>query len=158
MASISGGFQMTRFVKFVGGCAVAAAMAFGAPVVAQAAEEKGAIDYRQHIMKALDAQTAAIGMIVSTQIPEDNLVKHAEMIALLAKQASKSFEANVAGGESKPEVWSNAADFKKRMDDFVAKTELMAQSAKTGGMPVVMEQMVDALTCKGCHDEYRIKK
>lgn len=148
---------MNRLVKFVGGVAVVAVMAVSAPMVAQA-DDKDVIDYRQHIMKALDAQTAAIGMIVSTQIPDANLVAHAEGIALAAKAAKKSFEAKVAGGESKPEIWANYADFSKRMDDFVAKTEKMAQDAKTGGIPVVMEQMVDALTCKGCHDVYRNKK
>jgi cytochrome c556 len=143
-------------VKFFGGIAVVAAMTV-APMVAHA-DDKDVIDYRQHIMKALDAQTAAIGMIVSTQIPEDNLVQHAEAIAMIAKTAKKSFEAKVVGGEAKPEIWANWADFSKRMDDFVAKTDKMAKDAKTGGVPVVMEQMVDALTCKGCHDVYRQKK
>jgi cytochrome c556 len=142
--------------KFLSGFAVAAVM-IAAPMVANA-DDKDVIDYREHIMKALDAQTAAIGMIVSTQVPEDNLVQHAEAIALIAKTAKKSFEAKVLGGEAKPEIWANWADFSKRMDEFVAKTDKMAKDAKTGGVPVVMEQMVDALTCKGCHDVYRNKK
>lgn len=148
---------MTRLVKFIGGFAVVAAMAVSAPMVAKA-DDKDVIDYRQHIMKALDAQTAAIGMVVSTQVPDDNLVQHTEAIALAAKTALKSFEAKVQGGESKPEIWANWADFSKRMNEFVDKTDKMAKAAKTGGVPVVMEQMVDALTCKGCHDVYRNKK
>ena len=150
---------MTGLVKFVGGFAVAAMLA-AAPMVASAADDanKDVIDYREHIMKTLDSQTAAIGMIVSTQITEENLVAHAEAIAITAKQALASFKPNVPGGESKPEVWKNWPDFEKRMNDFVAKTELLAKSAKTGGVPVVMEMMVDALTCKGCHDIYREKK
>jgi cytochrome c556 len=149
---------MTRLVKFVGGFAVAVVMATSAPIVARAADDKDVIDYRQNIMKALDSQTAAIGMIVSTQIPEDNLVQHADAIAMIAKQVKKSFEAKVPGGESKPEVWAQWADFSKKVDDFVAGTELMAKNARTGGIPVVTEQMVSALTCKGCHDVYRNKK
>lgn len=148
---------MTRMVKFVGGFAVAVAMVMALPMAARA-DDKDVVDYREHIMKTLDAQTAAIGMIVSTQIGEDNLVAHAEAIALTAKQALKSFEAKVPGGESKPEVWSNWPDFEKRMNDFVEKTAKLAASAKTGGVPVVMEEMVDALSCKGCHDVYRNKK
>ena len=148
---------MTRLVKFIGVFAVAAAMAVSAPMAAKA-DDKDVIDYRQHIMKTLDAQTAAIGMVVSTQVPDDNLVAHTEAIALAAKTALKSFEAKVAGGESKPEIWANWADFSKRMNEFVEKTDHMAKAAKTGGVPVVMEQMVDALTCKGCHDVYRNKK
>lgn len=146
---------MTRIVKFVAGVAIAAA----AFVLPAQAEDKDVIDYRENIMKALDAQTAALGMIVSTQIPEDNLVQHTESIAIAARAALKSFEAKVPGGEAKPEVWSNWPDFEKRMKDFVEKTDKMAKAAKAGGGPsVVIEQMVDALTCKGCHDIYRQKK
>jgi len=146
---------MTRLVKFIAGFAVAATLAL--PVTVQA-DDKDVIDYRENVMKTLEAQTASLGMIASTQVPPDNLVQHTETIALMAKAAKKSFEAKVLGGEAKPEVWANAADFNKKMDDFVAKTDILAKSAKTGGVPVVMEQMVDALTCKGCHDVYRNKK
>ncbi len=150
---------MNGLVKFICGFAGVAVLA-AVPVIGNAAEDKDkdAIDYRQNIMKTLDAQTAAIGMIVSTQVADTNLVAHTEAIALSAKAALKSFEAKVAGGESKPEVWANWADFSKRMNEFVTKTDELAKSAKSGGVPVVMEQMVDALTCKGCHDTYREKK
>jgi len=147
---------MSRLVKLIGG--LAAAVALVLPMTAARADDKDVIDYRENIMKSLDAQTASLGMIVSTQVPDTNLVKHADAIALIAVQAKKSFEAKVLGGESKPEVWANNADFVKRMDDFVAKTAILAKSAKEGGVPVVMEQMVGALTCKGCHDLYRLKK
>ncbi len=149
---------MTGLVKFAGGFAIAAMIA-AMPLVAGAAEDpKDVIDYREHIMKTLDAQTAALGMIVSTQVTDENLVAHTEAIAITAKQALASFKLNVPGGESKPEVWKNWPDFEKRMNEFVEKTDKLAKSAKTGGVPVVMEQMVDALTCKGCHDVYREKK
>ncbi len=145
---------MTRLAKFVAGVALVVT-AFALPALA---DDKDVIDYRQDVMKALDGQTAALGMIVSTQVPDDNLLQHAEAIALIAKTALKSFEAKVPGGEAKPEVWANWADFEKRMKDFVARTDKMAKDAKTGGVNVVMEQMVDALSCKGCHDVYRLKK
>jgi cytochrome c556 len=148
---------MNRLVKFIAGFAVAASLALPTAMAA-GAEDKDVIDYRQNIMKTLDAQTASLGMIVSTQIPEDNLIQHAEAIALGAVQAKKSFEAKVAGGETLPDAWTNP-DFMKRMDDFVAKTAIMAKSAREGGGPaVVVTQMVEALTCKGCHDLYRSKK
>jgi len=148
---------MTGLVKFVSGVAIAAVLAM-IPAVAGAADPKDVIDYRQHIMKTLDSQTAALGMIVSTQVSDENLVAHTRAIAVTAKQALSSFKEKVPGGESKPGVWANWPDFEKRMNEFVAKTEHLAKSAETGGVPVVMEQMVEALTCKGCHDTYREKK
>ena len=149
---------MTRLINIAGGLSTAVALGAIAFSNVARADDKDVIEYREHIMNTLNAQTSAIGMIVSTQIPEDNLVQHVEAIALTAKQALKSFEPKVQGGESKPEVWTNWPDFEKRMKDFVARTDKLAKDAKTGGTLVVMEQMVDALTCKSCHDIYRTNK
>ena len=145
---------MTRFTKF----AVAMAVVVSAlPFVAKA-DDKDVIDYRQHIMKTLDEQVASIGMIVSTQIEGDNLVAHVQAIALTALTALKSFELKVQGGESKPEVWAQWPDFEKKMKDFAIGTAKLVDVAKAGGANAVNEAMVDALTCKGCHDTYRNKK
>jgi len=145
---------MTRFTKFAVALAV---MMSASPLVAQA-DDKDVIDYRQHIMKTLDEQVASIGMIVSTQVEPDNLVAHVQAIALTAQTALKSFEPKIQGGESKPEVWAMWPDFEKKMKDFAAGTAKLVEVAKTGGPNAVNEAMVDALTCKGCHDIYRTKK
>lgn len=145
---------MTRFTKF----AVAMAVVVSAlPFVAKA-DDKDVIDYRQHIMKTLDEQVASIGMIVSTQIEGDNLVAHVQAIALTASTALKSFEPKIAGGDSKPEVWAQWDDFSKKMNEFATRTAALVDTAKAGGVNGVNEAMVDALTCKGCHDTYRVKK
>lgn len=145
---------MTRFTEFAVALAV---MMSASPLVAQA-DDKDVIDYRQHIMKTLDEQVASIGMIVSTQVEPDNLVAHVQAIALTAQTALKSFEPKIQGGESKPEVWAMWPDFEKKMKDFAAGTAKLVEVAKTGGPNAVNEAMVDALTCKGCHDIYRTKK
>lgn len=138
---------------------LAAAMATLLPfTAAHAYDDKDVIDYRQHIMVSLDEQTAAFGMIVSTQITNDNLVSHLETIALEAKTALKSFEAKVPGGEAKPLVWEQWKDFSERMNAFAAATEKLAETARTKGQEAVMADMVTALSCKGCHDIYRNKK
>ena len=137
--------------------AVATAMAFtlAAPFVARA-DDKDVIDYREHIMKALDEQTAALGMIVSTQIPPDNLRQHCDELALLAKSVLKSFEPKVQGGEAKPDVWAHWDDFSGKIKTFVEKSQAMADAADKGAdMSQVTEMLVDALPCKGCHDTYR---
>jgi cytochrome c556 len=123
-----------------------------------ASDEQDVIDYRSHIMKTLDAQTAALGMIVSTQIPADNLIAHLDTIALTAKQSLKSFEQKVLGGESKPLVWEQWKDFSERMNTFAIKTAELAQTARTKGQDAVVADMVGALACKSCHDIYRDKK
>ena len=122
------------------------------------AEDQDTIDYRELIMKQLDAESAALGMIVSGQVPPDSLSLQAKAIALSAKSALKAFEPKVPGGEAKPEVWAKWDDFSKRMQRFAQKTEEMAKVSESGNVQKVTELMIDALPCKSCHDVYRTKK
>ncbi len=128
------------------------------PVNAGAFEDKDVIDYRQALMKTLDEQTAALGMLVSTQITNDNLIPHLDAIALTAKASLKSFEQKVPGGESKPVVWEKWDDFTARMNDFAKKTAELAATGRAKGQDAVVADMVTALSCKSCHDLYREKK
>jgi cytochrome c556 len=122
------------------------------------ADDQDAIDYRELIMKQLDAEAAALGMIVSGQVPPDSLSLQAKAIANSAKSALKAFEPNVPGGEAKPEVWTKWDDFSKRMQAFAQKSEQMAKVSESGNVQAVTELMIDALPCKSCHDVYRKKK
>lgn len=135
------------------GLALALLLSGGA---AQAADED-AIEYRQHIMKALNAQSAILGQIVSGLVPDDQLVEHLDIMAMLAATSKKSFEPKVAGGESKAEVWSQWPDFAKRMDEFASKTAEAAKIAHTQGGQAALSNMLDVLSCKSCHDVYRSK-
>ncbi len=125
---------------------------------AATAEDQDIIDYRELIMKQLDAESAALGMISSGQIPADSLSLQAKAIANSAKSALKAFEPKVQGGEAKPEVWTKWDDFSKRMQTFAQKTEEMAKVSESGNVQKVTELMTDALQCKACHDVYRNKK
>ena len=122
------------------------------------ADDKDAIAYRQHIMKAMNEQTAALGQILSGVVPDDNAVAHINAIALSAATALKSFEPKVAGGESKPEVWSKWPDFSKRMTEFAEKTANAAKLANEQGKDAALASILDVLTCKSCHDVYRAEK
>jgi cytochrome c556 len=124
------------------------------------ADDQDVIDYREHIMKTLDEQTAAVGMILSSAIPGDNAAAHLQAIALTAQIALKAFEPKVPGGEAKPDVWSNWADFSKRMNEFAKNSLEAAALAKEKGYddPTLAAKIVDALPCKSCHDVYRKEK
>jgi cytochrome c556 len=113
---------------------------------------------RQLVMQALDKDVMVLGSIVAGTTPPTELVARTRSIAKLAKDALKSFEPNAPGGASKPEVWSNWDDFRKRMDHFVVETDKMAKTSETGDLGQVGEAMIGALQCKQCHDVYRIKK
>lgn len=119
------------------------------------AGDKDVIDYREHIMRTLNEQAAALGQILSTAIPDDNATAHLDAIAMTASVALKAFEPMVPGGEAKPEVWNNWPDFSKRMAEFSRKIAAAAKLAKEQGSGAAMANIVDVLNCKECHDIYR---
>ena len=122
------------------------------------ADEADVIETRQHIMSTLEAQAAIVGQIASGAAPDANLAVHLEIIALTASTALKSFEPKVVGGEARPKVWSDWADFSKRMNDFAQSTRELAKISKEKGKDAAMNKMVDAFSCKQCHQVYREEK
>jgi cytochrome c556 len=125
---------------------------------ASTADDQDVIDYRKHVMDTLQAQVAALGMIMSGAIPDDNAVAHMDIIAATAATALKAFEPKVEGGDAKPEVWAQWDDFSKRMNEFAAKTAEMSKTAHEKGKDEALLLAMDALTCKQCHDTYRVKR
>lgn len=122
------------------------------------ADDKDTIKYREHVMNTLYEQSEALGQILSTTIPDDNVVGHLDALALAASVALQAFEPKVAGGEAKPEVWSNWADFSKRMNELAQKTAALAKTAHDHGKEAGLAKITDALTCKSCHEVYRHEK
>ena len=148
---------MKRLAKMTG-CVVAVGMVAALVLTTSVrADDQDVIDYRQHIMSTMDAQTAALGQILSTVIPDDNVVTHLEVIALASQQSLSSFEKKVLGGESLPEVWENWEDFSAKMNDFSEKITTAAALAREKGKDAAMGTILNALTCKQCHDVYRKK-
>jgi cytochrome c556 len=123
------------------------------------ADNKDVVDYRMHIMHSLNEQSAALGQILSGVIPEKNAQAHLEALALTASTALKAFEPKVPGGESKAEVWSNWADFSKRMNEFARQTREAAKLSKEKGFSAAGPGIIDAMSsCKNCHDINREEK
>lgn len=138
--------------------ALAMLPALATPATPPAPADKAAVDYRQHIMKTLNEQTAALGQILSGAVPDDNVQMHLDALALTASSALKAFEAKAPGGEAKPEVWAKWADFSKRMNEFAEKTAMMAKAGREEGKDAAFTYAVDALSCKSCHDVYSTVK
>jgi cytochrome c556 len=120
------------------------------------ADDQDVIDYRQHVMNTLGDQLAAVHMILDKKAPPDAFVTHMKVIAIAATQAKSAFEPKVAGGNSKPEMWSNWADFAKRLDALTAATASLAKAAQDGGPAAVAPKLDATLDCKSCHDLYMV--
>lgn len=121
-------------------------------------QAEGIIFERQQIMDQLGKDADALGKIVAGQLPRDRLAATAGAIAQGAKESVEAFKQQVPGGHTKPEAWTNNADFAARMEKFAKNAEVMAKAGEAGNMAEVLNVMVDAMPCKECHDLYREKK
>jgi cytochrome c556 len=130
------------------------AVALAAPLRV-VADDDDTVEYRRHIMASLGEQMDALAMIVQHRAPADNFAVHAQTLAVIAATGKKAFEPKVPGGNSKPEVWSQWADFSKRLDALVAST---GDLAKTGGVAAAGAKVDAASMCKSCHDTYMVPK
>ena len=122
------------------------------------ADDQDVIDYRQHLMKTLGEQVAAMAMMAENKVPADNFAVHAQILANVAATAKSAFTPKVVGGKAKAEVWANWDDFAKRLDALTASSADLAKTARQGGMAAAAPKMQAALGCKGCHDTYRDDK
>lgn len=146
--------RASRWTAFL---AVAAALAIIiGPAIARA-DDQDAIDYRQHVMNTMGDQLLLINLIIQKQAPADDLATFAQILAMSAMTAQSAFKPNVAGGDSKPTVWTNWPDFSKRLDALVASTADLAKAAKAGDTAALASK-VSALDCMGCHQVYMQKK
>jgi cytochrome c556 len=113
---------------------------------------------RQLVMQQLEKDSGMMGKVLAGIESKDKLSATADALAKDAKEVRDSFQSKTPGGRTKPEAWANWEDFSKRLDDMVAKTEHMAEVAKTGNVNGVNELVADAIPCRGCHTAYRAPK
>jgi len=147
---------MTRLLQFAAGLAFAAVATL--PATVHATDSTDVIDYRKNVMKSLSAASAGLNAILQGKAPAENLTLQADALHIIATTALIAFEPNVEGGDSKPEVWAKWADFSAKMKAFDAGTAELAKAAKEGGVAGAQGKVQAALTCKGCHDVYRVPK
>jgi cytochrome c556 len=125
------------------------------PAIARA-DDQDAIDYRQHVMKTLGDQMTLINQILQKKAPPDDLGTFTQVLAIAATTAKSAFMPDVAGGKSKPDVWTHWADFSKQLDALVASTDDLAKAVRAGGLTAAASK-VGALNCMSCHNTYMQK-
>lgn len=108
-------------------------------------------------MKSMGEEVAALNQSVAGKAAAADVAVHAEVLRITAGLAQVAFTEKVPGGQSKPEVWIKWDDFSRRLDEMVAATTDLAKTAKQGGAAAVTPKL-NALGCKGCHDEYMVQK
>ncbi|MFM5908164.1 MAG: cytochrome c [Novosphingobium sp.] len=113
---------------------------------------------RQQVMQQLQDDAELLGEIVAGLAPKEKLAETTAAIARSARETHAAFNLKLPGGRTKPEAWSNWADYSRRLDAFVASTSKLEELGKTGSVPAVNDILGDAMPCKACHDLYREPK
>ena len=127
-----------------------------------AAEPKPEEDvrFRQSAFNVIGRNFAQLGAIAKGERPYDQAfaVKTATLLEILAAQPFTAFGpgTDVSTHKADPKVWSDAAKFKDAAEKFqfeIAKLSTAAKDLDT------LKLQVGAVgkTCKGCHDEFRVK-
>ena len=95
---------------------------------------------------------------------EAEATKRASRIAFLSTIVEDGFPEGSNPGEpeskAKADVWSNRADFDKKLKDFQAHAQALVEvNAKEKGATEAFKAAVAALAsdCKGCHETYKAK-
>ena len=139
-------------LRVLGGvCVLLAANAF--------AGAEGDIKYRQAVMKATGGHMMALGAILKGDVSHRaDLVIHAQALAASGEMMTHLFPAGSGTGKTKakPEIWTNAGDFKAKLDEYRAASKALAAAAQTGdGAAIGAAMGRTGKSCKGCHDKYQ---
>ncbi len=161
-------FKIPRTLR--AGCAFILAAPFALTAIAQTAPApapnlpKQAIDNRKAVFTLIGNNFRPIGEILRGNAAYEavDVNKYSARVAFLTGFLGEAFpDVSKAGDtQAKPEVWSDRADFDKRVKDFNEHAVALAQLvAHGGGNTDVFKAAARTVAqdCKGCHDNYRSK-
>ena len=120
------------------------------------------VHYRQSVMGLIGWNFAPLSAMAKAKLAWDakEFSLRAERIRWLSSQALEGFTAGAANGgvetDAKPDIWNDFADFRARLDDFIAEAKALDEIARDGDAAKMKEQFhKTAETCKACHDKYK---
>ena len=142
---------------------VLVAAGLGVSAVWAQAKPEEQIRYRQSTMTVTARSVGALNAMAKGDVPfnKDLAQRHAATIASLSDLplAAGAYGPGTDKGaptKADPKVWSEADKFKAAFDKFtVAASALPAASADQGTLKTALADL--GKTCKGCHDDYRMK-
>jgi cytochrome c556 len=125
---------------------------------------KQAIDTRKAAFTLIGANFKPIGEILRGNATYESVDvgRYAARVAFLTGFLGEAFPEVSKTGDTraKPEIWSNRADFDKRVKDFGDHAAVLSELVTHGGAKAdafKAAALAVAQDCKGCHDNYRAK-
>lgn len=140
----------------------AATLAASGAAVAQMKPED-AIAFRKGVYQVIGYSNRGIGQMIKGEIPfnKDVFNRNAEIIAKVSHLVPEAFPAGSDKGNTRarPEIWSDAAGFKKVVDNFQAEAQKLAELSRTATSVDQVRSQAAALgkSCGACHDNFRTK-
>jgi adenylosuccinate lyase len=123
---------------------------------AQFAKPEDAVKYREAAMTLIASHFGRLAAAARGQGDPAQVKSNAQLLQTLAALPWPAYGAGTEGGSSKPEIWSDAAGFKQKQDDFVGKVAVLSAAADTGDLAKLREAVgAVGASCKACHDAYR---
>ena len=127
---------------------------------------KLAIEARKAVYVLIGSNFRPIGGLLQGRGQYDaaEFQKRIDRIVFLTDLANESFpevsNSGLPDTKAKAGIWSDRADFDKRLKDFQEHAKALAQvNAKEKGVTEAFKSAAGTLAqdCKGCHDKYREK-
>lgn len=123
-----------------------------------------AINVRKAVFTLIGSGFKPVGEVLQghAAYDADTVQKSAARVAFLAQYLNDVFPDNSSSGDTKarPEIWTNRADFDKRVKDFQDHTAALvqvAQSEKSANDTFKTAAAAVGQDCKGCHENYKVK-
>ena len=158
----------TQTCIFAAGCALTLIV----PLITAAADTaspppnlaRQAIENRKAVFTLIGNNFRPVGEILrgTATYESVDVDKYAARVSFLAGLLADAFPDSSQTGdtEAKPEVWSNRADFNRRLNEFTQHAAALSQLTKQhGGNAEAFRAAARTVVqdCKGCHDNYRNK-
>ena len=147
-----------------GGSAIAQTATPAAPAGGPPTPAKQAIDARKAVFTLIGSNFRPLGEVLQGKsvYDADEARKRAVRLQFLAGLLDESFPDISSSGDTraKAEIWSNRADFDKKLKEFQDHTAALVQVAsrdKSGADDFKAAAGAVGQDCKGCHESYRTK-
>ena len=137
-------------------------------VVALAASAAGPartdpVRFRQGLMAAMGWNADALGDTVrrTGALDVKEFTLRAERLAAFGPQIAEGFPKPDGGdkgpvSDAAPEIWSDAAGFKAKIDAYLTASQKLVDVAKSGDEAQMKNQYRNVMSsCRGCHDTYK---
>ena len=121
------------------------------------------VQFRQGLMAVMGWNADALGDVVrrAGALDAKEFALRAERLAAAGPQIAEGFPKPDAGAkgpvsDASPEIWSDAAGFKAKIDAYLAASQKLVDAAKSGDETQMKNQYRNVMSsCRGCHDAYK---